>query len=65
MTRTQRDNLNEWLDSRKEATGDAWAESIKVFNALGAAEQQYIITNRWYRAQDGQRIDRALTPQAK
>lgn len=65
LTATQRDNIQEWLDSRKEATGATWTESIVVFNDLDPVAQQYVITRRWYRASDGQRINRPLIPQSK
>ena len=65
LTATQRANVNEWLNSRKEATGATWTQSIVVFNDLDPVAQQHIITRRWYRSTDGQRINRPLIPQAK
>ena len=62
LTTAQQNNFTEWLDSRKEATGENWSQSIKVFNSLSAADQQYVISKRWYRVKDGQRINRPLTP---
>ena len=65
LTANQRNNITEWLDSRKESIGATWSESIVVFNDLDPVAQQDIITRRWYRSTDGQRINRPTIPQAK
>ena len=70
MTRTQKDNLLEWMWRLKEDQGiggpgsviDMTAATV-IFNGLDAEFQQHIIKHVWYSRTTGKPINRPLLPE--
>ncbi len=63
MTRTQQDNLIEWMGRLKEGQGLDMSAATVIFNGLDAEFQQHIIRNVWYSRTTGKPISRPLLPE--